>query len=295
MTRTSLLRRRALYGFGGMLVCALLFLGGVYKIFSQQDRALEQAVRAAQTHTVPVVVATETLYAGFEIRLSDLTVVQMPPELAPGDATGSPTQLVGRVPAERILAHDPIREGRLADFGASRGLSALIPDGYRALSLPLVNAPAGAGFLLPGDRVDMQVTADLDGVAETFLLLENVMVLAVDGSMTEEARKKGKRQAVGTRQPAITLLLTPEDAAAATHAHQEGEVSLAMRSPVDLGTVAVDGVTLRGMLGRATLAEGRVLKPRIEERPRLGEVEIILGPNRHVETYPLEDGDSVGL
>lgn len=279
-------RRRAVLGLVGVLTCGVLLMVSVSSLLDHQNAEMDQMRRAAVIHTVPVVVASGTLYPGFEILESDLHVIDMPPEVAPADASTSIAQVVGRVPAERILPDDPIREGRLASFGEGRGLAALIPTGFRALSLALTDASAGAGFLLPGDRVDVQVTALIEGTMESFVLLENVIVLAVDGSMTEESRKTGEREAIGGPAPAITVLLTPGDAVKATHAQREGKVALALRSRIDNASVATGSVDLSFLAGRVDLAP---TPRRVEVREEMRLLHLIRGS--HVETvaFPVEE------
>ncbi|MCO4744321.1 MAG: Flp pilus assembly protein CpaB [Proteobacteria bacterium] len=295
MGRADVYRQRAVLGFGGVLACAALLLFGLTEVFNEQDARMARARAEAVVHTVPVVVASTTLYPGFEIRAEDLEIVQMDPEVAPADVSGTVGQLVGRIPAERMLPRDPVREARLASFGESRGLAALIPNGLRALSLDLRNAPAGAGFLLPGDRVDVHVTASADAGLESFVLLENVAVLAVDGSMTEETRQSGEKQSIGKQSPAITLLLTPEEAVKATHAHREGVVALALRSRIDLDQVATTAVNMRDLLGRNEVIEPRRFVPNHAEPNQGREMFIIRGPDVETVTFPVTEGESVGL
>lgn len=280
MDRRTKNRARAMVAATIALVFTGLLILAVSKVSTSHEEQLLELAAANRVHTLPVVVATQTLYAGFEIRPDDLQVIDVPAELVPVDSASTPHLVVGRVPAERILEGDPIREARLADFSASRGLAALVPDGLRAISLNLAHARAGAGFLLPGDRVDVQVTARIDKDRETQVLLENVAVLAVDGAMTEESRRAGEREAIGAQSPAVTLLVTPREALALTHAHREGDVQLALRSRIDLDSVPTTAVNMRALLGRENQPVSRAHTPP-RERPVKGEIfEIIVGSER---------------
>lgn len=278
MDRRTRNRRRALIAGTSALACTALLLVGLNQLFDHQEKQLAELARQVDPVTVPVVVAARTLHPGFEITEEDVRLVDMPPHLAPADGEGSLHMLVGRIPAERILEGDPVREARLADFTAARGLAALIPEGLRAISLNLANASAGSGFLLPGDRVDVQVTATIDGERKTEFLLDNVAVLAVDGSMTEESRKAGETHAVGRQAPAVTLLVTPEEALALTHGYREGALQLALRSRIDLEAVHARGVSIRDLLGRDPKPVARTRTPP-PPGPEYGIFTIIRGPH----------------
>ena len=109
-----------------------------------------------------------------------------------------------------------------------RGLSALVQDGMRAISVP---AESLDGLLRPGDRVDVLFTASAElgsGDRPTVTLLQNLMVLAV-GGRTEPEEPESPRGRGG-----VTLSVTVEHAAVLTQAKHRGSLALVLRHPDDI-------------------------------------------------------------
>src|SRR5262245_20478727 len=99
-----------------------------------------------------LVVARHDLMPGQTVQPEDLVSIE--PWLPLDDrALTSADQAVGRVPVERILAGELLREERLADPEAGVGLNAVLPRGTVAVRVPL-----GASLAEPGDYVDLLIT-----------------------------------------------------------------------------------------------------------------------------------------
>src|SRR5262245_10104036 len=105
----------------------------IYFVISSYQRQLSEAVKPEEV--VGVMVAKQDIWQGKTIQLHDLTMIELPQDYVPESVLRSQEQAVGRVPRERILAHEFIREERLADPEAGVGLNAIIPRGMRALSI----------------------------------------------------------------------------------------------------------------------------------------------------------------
>ncbi|MEO0602774.1 MAG: Flp pilus assembly protein CpaB, partial [Myxococcota bacterium] len=112
------------------------------------------------------------------------------------------------------------------------GISALVPPGFRAMSLDLTSADQVSGLVEPGDHVDILVSLfDAERAASTFPVLQNVLVLAVEAG--------GVDMPLGTSAPRsqLTVLTTPEDANRLTHALQVGHPRLVLRPEDDDGEI----------------------------------------------------------
>jgi pilus assembly protein CpaB len=184
-----------------------------------------------------IVVAKRTLWPGETITEEDLETREFPPDFIPADVVlGTRELAINRVPIERILVNEFIRDERLARPEAGRGLPAIVPQGMRAISLDISGGSAVAGFLNPGNYVDVLVTAGDPVVTRT--LFQAVTVLAVNDRLgakievDEEGNRTGKKKK--KQAPSVTVAVTPEMAEKLTHAHLEGVVTMTLRNDIDL-------------------------------------------------------------
>ena len=141
--------------FTGIGLGALVVLGvGFYFMLQSYSKQITNAnQREATTY---VIVAYTDLYQGATIMEKDLFAVEIPPKYlyqqggAESGLFNSPEHVVGRIPRERILANEFIREERLADPESGTGLNALIPRNMRAISVGINGGAALGEFLEPG-------------------------------------------------------------------------------------------------------------------------------------------------
>jgi pilus assembly protein CpaB len=190
-----------------------------------------------------VVVTAHDVWQGKTLEVDDLAMAELPPEYIPAEALRTPEQSVGRVPRERILAHEFVRAERLADAASGMGLVAIVPRGMRAVTLDVGDGSAVSGFLNPGNYVDVLVTLPGE-TAETVTLLQAITVLAVD-------RRLGEGEVAAPGRPSVTLAVTPEQAERVTHAVAQGEVTLTLRSDIDVTELTAHGAVTSDLLGTA--------------------------------------------
>jgi pilus assembly protein CpaB len=154
-------------------------------------------------------------------------------ELARG---GAEADYYGSVVREPILAGEPIVARKIVRAGDSGYMAAYLEPGMRAMSIGVSVETAAGGFILPGDRVDVLVTVELqdtggEGGGQTryasSTVLQNVKVLAVDQS----TRAEDDQQAVVGAT--ATLEVAPVDAEALALAKAAGTLSLVLRSYAD--------------------------------------------------------------
>src|SRR5207237_4598102 len=94
---------------------------------------------------------------GTKIIPEQVMVVQFPKESTPDGAFQSIEKLAGRVAVVNIAPREPITEARLAPEGTAGGLSAVIPEGYRAMTVKVDDVVGISGFIMPGTLVDVVV------------------------------------------------------------------------------------------------------------------------------------------
>ena len=195
-----------------------------------------------------VAVAKVEIPLGSKIVAEQIMVVQFPKESTPDGAYDSVEKLAGRVAVVNIAAREPITEARLAPEGTAAGLSAVIPEGYRAMTVKVDDAAGISGFIQPGTMVDVVVTIDpADGASRqdpvSKIVLQNIKVLASGQNID---KPENEREANSVK--AVTLQVTPEQAEKLALASAEGKLQLVMRNQIDQGDEQTPGVNKRNLL-----------------------------------------------
>lgn len=239
-----------------MLGLAALF--AVAAVFLAQDWLNERTAASVAEQKVQmanVVVASTPLEYGGVIRKEHLRVMQWPKESVPDSVFGSVDELVKegteRVVLRRIEANEPIFKSKVSGFGERASLSTLIESDMRAATIRVNDVNGVAGFVLPGDRVDILITRSKEDGKKTSrganlitdVLLQNVKVLAID-QVTDEVRDKP------TVAKAVTLEVTAHQTQKLVLAQSVGSLSLALRNVGDANAAASKTVSISDL--RAT-------------------------------------------
>ena len=212
----------------------------------------------AQVASTKVVVAAGDIQLGSRLTPQMLKTVDWPSGSIPPGAIAKADALEDRVVKTSILRGEPILDAKLAPVGTKGGLSAVIPEGKRAMTVRVNDVIGVAGFALPGNYVDIVVNTQLDGKGGgdrqiSKIVLENILVLAV---AQEANRDETKPRVVN----AVTLELTPEQAEKLDLARSVGTLSLVLRNQIDK-----DGVETRGIMKPQLLAGDKV-EPQPEKK-----------------------------
>ena len=210
------------------------FAFGTYRYIQQVPAAAEGMA------TKPVIVAAVNLQLGAELRPEDLRIVEWPANAVPVAAFSSADQVVGRGLIQSVVENEPILPAKLAPTEAGAGLPPVIPAGMRALSVRVNDVVGVAGYVLPGNRVDVVATVNptqnqTDVTSK--VILTNVLVLA-SGTKIERDTPEGKPLAVSV----VTLLVDPIEAERLTLASTEGKIQLALRNPLDQAAPVTPGI-----------------------------------------------------
>ena len=185
--------------------------------------------------TMPVVVAAAKVPRGAALEPNLLKIVNFPVNAVPPGAYSSLSQLNpgkdGQHLALRALeANEAILPTKITGPTSRLSLSSILGSGMRAVSLRANDVSGVGGFVLPGDRVDVLLTRNIEGGAQTNnvtqVVAENVRVLGVDQSDDDEASKP-----VISRS--VTLETTPDQAQAISLGQAVGTVSLTLRHAAD--------------------------------------------------------------
>lgn len=200
--------------------------------------------------TVSVVVVTADIARGLTLTADKLTTREWPKDAVPKGALMVLADAVDRTVSTSLVKDELLLESKLAPKGAGKGMAAVIPPGMRAVTIQTPNVATGvAGFILPGNKVDVLLTMggsgsnDTTGGGSTITLLQNVEILAVDQRI--EAPTDNKVNASELRS--VTLLVVPSDAAKLDLGQNKGTLRLALRNPSDKGMEEVPTATLSGL------------------------------------------------
>jgi pilus assembly protein CpaB len=151
-------------------------------------------VKAEQKiETVEVVVPLVQINQGQTLSLNDLTRVQWPAAFLPiGQTFKQPYMVSGRVAKQTLFPGEPIFIQKVSGSNSAGGLTALIPQGKRAVTIAVSEIKGVAGFVKPGDHVDILSTFEIERKEEentlkkTTTVLQNVLVLASAQTMVKD-------------------------------------------------------------------------------------------------------------
>lgn len=206
----------------------------------------------ATVQSTKVVVAATDINLGTPLAPQMLKVADWPSGSVPTGAFTDMKALDTRVLKTSILRGEPVLESKLAPLGATGGLSAVIKEGNRAMTVRVNDVVGVAGFALPGNYVDIVVNtvdetakADSGNTSISKIVLEHILVLAV---AQEQNRDETKPKVVN----AVTLEVTPEQAEKLDLARSVGTLSLMLRNQIDESLAATGGSTKKDLLNGST-------------------------------------------
>ena len=232
------------------LIIALLAAIGFGLIAALSVSRYLSSAQAYTKNLNNVVVAKIEIPLGSKIFAEQLTVAQFPRNVTPDGAFPAiDDKLIGRVAVTRISAREPITESRLAPVGSAGGLSSVIPEGFRAMTVKVDDIVGISGFIQPGTLVDVVVVIDppsKEGASQekvSKIVLQNIKVLA-NGQNID--KPKNDREA--ERVKAVTLQVTPEQAEKLALAATEGQLQLVMRNAVDQNDELTPGANKASLL-----------------------------------------------
>jgi pilus assembly protein CpaB len=227
------------------------------------------AEAAAQPTGPRVLVAKRALPVGTIITADAIGYQPWPNELVQDayflDGTADLNTLMGTVVRYPVTAGEPVTQGALVAPGDRGFLAAALGPGMRAVTVPVSAQTGVAGFVFPGDRIDLVLTQTVEGegpplrAAET--VLSNLRVLATDQT-TETTKDEAGKTVVNTFQT-VTLEVTPKIAEKIAVAQTVGSLSLVLRSIRDSSdelerAIAAGDITIPA--GATREQEDRLLK-----------------------------------
>ncbi len=241
--------KRLILALTGAVLCGLVGVMLITRYLS--------SVQAYTKDLGNVVVAKKEIQLGEKITAEHLALSPIPNGSAPEGVFRKMDQLVGRVAITPIGVRETITNMKLAPEGTGAGLSAVIPEGYRAMTVKVDDVVGVSGFIMPGSFVDIVAIvlppAKQGGEATgpiSKIVLQNIKVLA-SGPKIDSPENQREPSSV----KAVTLQVTPEQAEKLVLAANEGKLQLVMRNYSDQEDTQTKGAN------KSTLLSGETFVP----------------------------------
>jgi pilus assembly protein CpaB len=232
-----------------LIVIALAILLGLAAVFIANSylTGVEQQSEVVDKTMVRVAVARVPLEYGTAVTNENIKFVTWPRSSLPAGTFASTNGLVvpgaPRVALRPIEVNEPIMQSKLSGKGGRASISAVLPPDKRAIAVRVGDVTGVAGFVLPGDSVDVFITRQVtDSTGDqtgqiTDVLLQNVKVIAIDQNANDNANQPQVSKTA-------TLEVDPVDAQKLVLGETVGTLSLALRNVANQETEAVQTVSI---------------------------------------------------
>ena len=249
--------KRLILALTGAVLCGLLAVMLITRYLA--------SVKNSASELNNVVVAKAEIPVGAKITAEQLTLLPIPNGSAPDGVFRKVEDAVDRVALIPIGMREPVTEFKLAKIGTESGLSAVIPPGYRALTVKVDEVVGVSGFVMPGSYVD--VVAVIVPVAASAasqgpiskIVLQNIKVLASGARLDSPSDQRQPSQV-----NAVTLLVTPDQAEKLVLAANESKLQLVMRNFGDQEDSQTAGANKSSLLSGERV---RLLPDVVETKP----------------------------
>lgn len=299
--------KRLIFALAGAVLCGVLGVMLVTRYVS--------GIQAYAKDLGNVVVAKTEIPLGQKITREHLMLASMPNGSAPDGSFRKIEEVVDRVAITTIGVKEPVTSMKLAPEGTGAGLSAVIPDGYRAMTVRVDDVVGVSGFIMPGSFVDIvaiivpsgQQAGEAQGPISK-IVLQNIKVLASGAKLDSPENQREPSKVTG-----VTLQVTPEQAEKLVLASNEGKLQLVMRNYGDAQDSQTKGASKNSLLSgetfvpqpkpktdadlpkaahvkqpvrRAIIKQPRIERPAIAPPPPRNSVELIEGNKRRDVDMP---------
>lgn len=264
-----------------MKLRAFLMLGlavvlGMVAVFLAQNWLQNQTRQAAvpdnQIKLTTVVIAKRPLKLGDGLAAEFLEEVSWPANNVPAGSFTKINDIIGgdakRVALRSIKVNEPVLREKISGFGGRATLSALIEKEMRGVTIRVNDVLGVAGFVLPGDRVDILLTREIGEKASktnriTNVLMQNIKVLGIDQEASDD-----KDQPKVVR--AVTLEVSTDEGQKLALASQVGTLSLALRHAQNSDPAQHRTIRVRDLVDNSLIATKKKTTKKISKvfRPR---------------------------
>jgi len=206
--------------------------------------------------TVNVVVAASDIKAGTKITADMLEIDTLPSAAAVTGAVTDKAAVVGLTTLYPLQKNDQLSATKLGQSESDLGFTGVIPDGMRAVAIPVSETTSVGGLIVAGDHIDITAVytrTTANGPAQASTLLQNVLVLSVGQTAAKPVARldaNGEPIAADAQvvQPpdntsakptakTLTVAVAPQQVSMLALAQEQGKIYLSLRLPGDISTV----------------------------------------------------------
>ena len=213
----------------GVLLIFLSLLMAIGAAFVANEWVVARVMpnQIAENNKAHVVAAAMSIPFATKVEERHLKLVEMPEGLTPEGIFGTIEDVVGKVSTTNISRGEILVTERFRTHSAGSTLAALVKENMRAVTVRVDDVVGVAGFLLPGNTVDVLASRKFAGKrAVTETILRTIKVLAVDQTASTDGNEP-----VIVR--AVTLEVLPSQAEELFRARTEGTIQLTLRNPLE--------------------------------------------------------------
>lgn len=208
-----------------ILLSVVFGLGAVFFAKQWMDNQTTPTTEVEVVERVPVVVAAMEIPATTVVEEQHLATRLIEKAWVNENQFTDQSEVVGKIASEKLYPDEIVLNQRLSIPGEGATLAAVLPEDKRAVTIRVNDVIGVAGFLLPGNKVDVLSTVKYGkNSANTRTVLKDIKVLAVD----QTARTNDNKPVIVR---AVTLEVTPRDAEKLLSAKSKGDIQLALRNP----------------------------------------------------------------
>jgi pilus assembly protein CpaB len=256
-------------GIKYLIIAGLVGLTATFLI----HRYITARTAVADIPTDRVVVADMDIAPGTALASRMLKTAAWPRDIVPPRAFRNTSEVEGRVAQFPIARGEPIMQTKLAPEGTAAGLGGLLDPNKLAVTIRTDDVSGVAGFINPGDRVDLLVDIATGEGRENIskLLLQNLKVLSKGQVWDQTGEKKPEVKTT------VTLEVSPEEAEVINLATNQGKIRLALRSQLNQEQFFTRGVLSSQLVHRQAASSPAAAAPQTRQETN---VEIIKGMQR---------------
>lgn len=268
------LTRRQAIGVAAAIALVVAVL--VYVVLNRQARKPP----VTEPAMVGVVVMKSSVPAHEEINQAEIELKQFPREQVPSDALRLPAEAVGSIARTELAAGSILKRSDVSPRSAMRGLTFVIPEGMRAVTVALDPISGVGGFVFPGDRVDILATFNAGREPTlTKTIVQDVEILAMneqtvrpvvkEPEATNEGGEKAEKAPATQQVRSATLAVTPHQAQLVVLSSTKGTIHLVLRRRADREQVELPPSHEYALMGGIKLEPMQLeeKEPEREEQP----------------------------